>query len=74
MKIPKEVENALKRRVNAAIKWNEADIIVSRFIDENGIDCESFDYHGGVESLVNPIDSAYRVRQAIRAKKEGDKT
>lgn len=40
MRISKEIENTLKRRVNATIKWNEADIIVSRFIVENDIDCD----------------------------------
>lgn len=74
MKIPNEIENALKRRTAAAIEWIEADYIVSQFIDENDIDCEDYDYHGGVDAIVNPAASANRIRKAIAAKKAGGKT
>ena len=69
MKIPAKVENALKRRVNAALKWWEADYIISDFLNENGIECDSEDYSGGVEAISNPGESADRIREAIRAAK-----
>lgn len=66
MQIPKYIEKALERRVNAAEKFNNADIIISDFIEKYDIDVEIYDYHGGVESIVNPDDSAERIRQAIQ--------
>ncbi len=71
MKIPKEIENALKRRVRAAETLLETDHIVSNFIEENGIEAEECDYLTGVEMYANPQASADRIRKAIRAK-DGD--
>lgn len=68
MKIPREIENALKRRVNAAYKLMEADDLITNFIIENGIQVELYDYATGVEMYENPYDSADRIRQAIRRK------
>lgn len=68
MKIPREIENALKRRADAACKLMKADAIITDFIIENGIDAELYDYATGVEMYANPYDSADRIRQAIRRK------
>ncbi len=72
MKIPKEIENALKRRVRAAETLLETDHIISNFIEENGIEEEECDYLTGVEMYANPRASDYRIRKSIRAK-EGEK-
>ena len=68
MKIPKFIEKALNDRVSAATKFNNADLIISEWCDKNGIYLESHDCYGGVESLVNPYESAERISQAIRSK------
>lgn len=65
MKIPKYIEEALQRRVRAATAFNEADWIISTWLAKNGIDCEDFDTYGGVESIVNPVSSANRIRECI---------
>ncbi len=68
MKIPKYIENALKRRVRAAVTLSEMDSLISRFIDDNCIEVEECDYRTGVEMYANPWDSADRIRRSIRAK------
>lgn len=65
MDIPKYVLKALGRRARAAETFNTNDLIVSKFIDKHNINVESYDYHGGVESIVNPYNSAKRVTLAI---------
>lgn len=67
--IPKYIENALRRRTKAAVSFNENDLILSRYIDHRPelletIDSE--DFHGGVESIVNPEESEERIRSAIK--------
>ena len=68
MKIPKYIEKALKDRVNAANKWNEADSIISIFLVKKGLDekVDTSDFFGGVEGIVNPENSADRIRTAIK--------
>lgn len=68
MKIPKEIENALKERVRAAETLQRMDVIVTKFIVDNDIDVPSDDYLTGCEMYIDPQGSADRVRQAIRAK------
>lgn len=65
MQIPKYIEKALEQRVKAAEKFNETDYLISTWLDEKGIDVEIFDTHGGVEAIVNPDESAERIREAI---------
>ena len=62
MQIPKYIEKALECRINAAEKFNDADIVISDFIEKHNIEVETYDYHGGVDSIVNPDDSAERIR------------
>lgn len=68
MKIPKYIEKLINTRANLASQFNNADYRLSKWLDKNGIEAESCDFHGGVEALVNPWDSAKRVKQAIEDK------
>ena len=73
--VPKYIEDALRRRTKAAVSFNENDLILSRYIDRHPellemIDSE--DFHGGVESIVNPQDSEKRVRTAIENYLKGE--
>ena len=65
MKVPKYIQDALKRRARAAVAWSTADRIITDFIDKHEIDVPPEDYCGGVEAIVNPWDSALSVLQAI---------
>ena len=70
MKIPKYIDEALKKRTRAAEEFNKYDWIVSRWIDEHGLedDIDTADYYGGVESIVNPRESEASIRLAILQK------
>lgn len=70
MKIPRDIDNALRRRTRAAESFLDADLIVSSYIDEVGADVDSYDYYGGVESIVNSRSSEKRIREALKKIKE----
>lgn len=70
MKIPKFIDEALKRRVNAAIRFIESDCIVSAFIEKNEIEVDTANYGLGYDTLLNPERSAAEVREAILKKEE----
>ncbi len=70
MRIPKYIEEALRKRSKAAIKLSEFDFIVTKFIEEHDIDVDEFDYSGGCEMICNPYESEERVRTAILNHKE----
>lgn len=65
MEIPKYILKALERRQKAAYIFNEADLLITEFINKHNIEAESYDYCGGVEAIVNPDNSASRIREAI---------
>lgn len=65
MKIPKYIDEALKKRTKAAIIVSKNDTIVTDFINKHNIDVNSEDYYGGVEMYVNPYESEDAIRQAI---------
>ena len=65
MRIPKHIEQALNRRMKSAYVFNETDYIISTYLDKMGIETETYDTHGGVEAIVNPYESAERIRKAI---------
>ena len=67
MRIPKYIDEALRKRTNAAYKFIDYDCIVSDFIERNGIELDSMHYGLGCESLVNPDNSEEAVRKAILA-------
>lgn len=69
MKIPKYIDEALRKRANAAFKFLQYDNIVSTFIEKHNIDV-NFDYYcGGIGSITNPNESANAVREAILSHK-----
>lgn len=65
MKIPKYIDEALRKRTSCACKLLTYDEIVTDFIDKYHIDVNSEDYGGGCEMFINPHDSEEAVRQAI---------
>ena len=67
MKIPKYIDDALRKRTKAAEMFNHYDWIVSNWIDKKGLDgdIDTADFHGGVESIVNPWTSENNIRLAI---------
>ena len=70
MKIPKYIDQALKKRTKAAEAFTEHDWTVSEWLDKNGVadDIELEDFHGGVEAIVNPRECEQRIREAILSK------
>lgn len=67
MKILKYIEEALRKRTNAAYKFINYDCIVAYFIEKNGIELDTMHYGLGCESLVNLDNSANAIREAILA-------
>lgn len=70
MRIPKYIDEALRKRANAAFKFLQYDDVVSKFIEQHNIDVNFEDYGGGVESISNPYGSEKAVREAILAHRE----
>lgn len=66
MKMPKHVEDLIVKRAKAAATFNESDMELSKWLDEHGVETESCDTHGGVDSIANPWESANRVMNAIK--------
>lgn len=65
MKIPKYIDEALKKRTKSACKIIEYDEIITNFIDKYNIDVDFEDYNGGCEMFLNPYDSEEAIRNAI---------
>lgn len=63
MKVPKYIEEAIMRRSRAADRLCHYDYIVSRFIEEHGIDCDLTHLHA--EVICNSSLSAGRTLRAI---------
>lgn len=70
MRIPKYIDEALRKRTNAAYKFMDYDCIVSDFIEKNGIELDPMHYRLGCESILNPDSSENAVREAILAHKK----
>lgn len=66
MEIPKSIEKALMRRAKAAYQFMEYDLIITRFIERNDIDCEFVNMR--VESLIDPEKVNRITRQNIISK------
>lgn len=66
MKIPKYIDEALKKRTKYACKLDDAMNVVDKWLDEHNIECESYDTHTGYEIYTNPFSSEQRIREAIR--------
>lgn len=67
MKLPKYVDDVLKKRTKAANDFNKYDWIISEWIDKHGLDdtIDNSCFHGGVESIVNPEAAEEEIRRAI---------
>lgn len=68
MEVPKYIENALKKRAQAAFMYLENDFIIFQWCEKNDVPVEECDILTGCESIVNPADSAMRILNAIRNK------
>lgn len=70
MKIPKHIDEALRKRTQAANQFNKYDFIISEWIDKHNLDDEidSSCFHSGVEAVVNPEAAEEEIRYAIIAK------
>lgn len=69
MRIPKYVDEALKRRTKYANLLSSACEVVDGFIGKHGIDVEDCDWMTGCEIYVNPQASEMRIRTAIATHK-----
>ena len=68
MKIPKYIDELLKKRTKLA---NRLDIVCGElddWLDSHDIEPDSSCYHTGVETYVNPSSSEKEVRRAILQK------
>lgn len=72
MRIPKYIDEALRKRANAAFRFLQHDVVVSKFIKQHNIDVDFEDYGGGVESICDPYGSEKAVREAIRAHEKNE--
>ena len=68
MKIPKYINKLLDRRVRLAEDLNSADCKITKWITDNDIEVEEYDYNTGVEMYANPDTSVDRIREAIKNK------
>lgn len=68
MNIPKKVQKLLDRRCKLALQLAEVSYELDEWLDKNGVECESFDTHTGVEIYCNPVDSKRRITEAILEK------
>lgn len=70
MKIPRQIDTALRLRTKYACLLSNKCGIVEKWLDENEIECEYRDSYGGCEIYANPHDSEQRIRECIE--KAGD--
>lgn len=68
MKIPKYIEQLLDRRARLAADLNSVDCISTKWIEDNAIVVEDYDYNTGVEMYANPYASVRRIKDAIAKK------
>ena len=66
MKIPKNIDKALKERTKFAQELLTSMSIVDDWLDAHNVKCEEYDTHTGCEIYVNPYASEQRIREAIR--------
>lgn len=65
MKIPKYIDEALRKRTKAAYKLIEYDCAVSDYIEKHNIPVDTADYRLGCEMLFDPNISENSIREAI---------
>lgn len=69
MKIPKYVQKLIDRRCKLADELEEVSYALDVWLDENKIQCETYDTHTGVEIYCDPYSSKQRIINAILNKK-----
>ena len=70
MKIPRQIDTALRLRTKYACLLSDKCAIVDKWLDKNGIECAYYDTYGGCEIYTNPYNSEQRIRKRIE--KAGD--
>ena len=65
MKIPMYVQKLIDRRCKLADELAEVSYALDVWLDKNGIECETYDTHTGVEIYCNPYSSKQRIINAI---------
>ena len=68
MKIPKYVDNLLKRRAKLSSKLMDVCYELDQWLEKNDIDPPAEDWMGGVEIYTNPFGSEKSVRKALENK------
>ena len=68
MKIPKYIDELLRRRTKLARQLDIVCYSLDDWLDKNGVEPDSACYHTGVETYVNPDASEREVRRAIEKK------
>lgn len=66
MKIPKYIDEALKKRTKLAIQLDNVCYTIDRFLTKNNIEPDTSCWNTGVEIYVNPNDAEDEVRKAIK--------
>ena len=65
MKIPKYVQKLIDRRCKLADELAEVSYALDVWLDENRIQCETYDTHTGIEIYFDPYSSKQRIINAI---------
>lgn len=68
MTCPKYIKELLRKRAACAENFTSYDVQLAGWLEKNGIEVETYDICGGVESYSNPWASSHRVLQAIEEK------
>lgn len=68
MKIPKYIDELLKKRTKLAKQLDNACYALDTWLDEHDIEPDSACCHTGVETYMNPDASEREVRRAILSK------
>lgn len=65
MKIPKYIDEALRKRTKAVYKLIKYDCVISDYIEKYNISADTADYRLGCEIICNPGSSENNIREAI---------
>ena len=68
MKIPKYIDELIKRRVRAANMLVQTDYELYVWLEKNNIKPDESCYFGGIQVITNPENAANEVRRAIKEK------
>lgn len=68
MKCPQYIIDLLRKRAESAERFLHYDVQLAEWLEKNGIEVETYDIGGGVESISNPWASSLRIKDAIEQK------